>query len=156
MWHLKKFEELKLEDLYKIMRIRQQIFMVEQKCYYVDADNIDQASYHLMMYDKENLMAYARIIPPGALYDEPSIGRVVTHSSVRGTGLGKILFQKSIDETEKLFGKRAIKIMAQSYLIKFYQSFGFEVTSDEFLEDGIAHNYMVRGITPTPLQKRGD
>ena len=145
MWILKKFNELNLQELYNIMRIRQQVFMVEQKCYYVDADNIDQPSFHLMYFQDKNLVAYSRIIPPSALYDEPSIGRVVTHSSVRGTGLGKILFQKSIDETEKLFEKCPIKIMAQSYLIKFYQGFGFEVTSEEFLEDGIAHNYMVRG-----------
>lgn len=144
MWVIKKFDELSLQQLYDIMRIRQQVFMVEQACYYLDADNYDQQSFHLIMYEKENLVAYARIIPPGALYDEPSIGRVVTHSSVRRTGLGKILFQKSIDETEKLFGKCPIKIMAQSYLIKFYRGFGFEVSSEEFLEDGIAHNYMIK------------
>ena len=146
MWILKHFDELTLQELYDIMRIRQQVFMVEQTCYYLDADNFDQPSYHLMNYDEKNLIAYSRIIPAGALYDEPSIGRVVTHSSARRTGLGKILFQKSIEETERVFGNQPIKIMAQSYLIKFYQGFGFEVASEEFLEDGIAHNYMIRKV----------
>lgn len=144
MWFLKKFEELSLQQLYDIMRIRQQVFIVEQACYYLDADNIDMFSFHIMYYDNDTLVAYARIIPPGALYDEASVGRVATHPSVRKTGLGKVLFQKSLDETEKLFGKCPVKIMAQSYLIKFYRGFGFEVSSAEFVEDGIAHNYMVR------------
>ncbi len=144
MWVIKKFNDLTLQQLYDIMRLRQQVFMVEQKCYYIDADNIDLLSFHVMKYNNTSLVAYSRIIPPAALYSEPSIGRVVTHTSVRGTGIGKILFQKSIDETEKLFGKNPIKIMAQSYLTHFYKGFGFKITSPEFLEDGIAHNYMVK------------
>lgn len=147
-WVLKKFEDLLPHELYAIMQLRNEVFVVEQNCVYQDADNKDLLSYHFMgwMGDKANthrLVAYTRIVPPGVSYAEPSIGRVVTSPSARGGGIGKILMEKSIEQTKKLFGNAAIKIGAQCYLLKFYSSLGFQQTSDIYLEDNIEHIEML-------------
>ena len=92
----------------------------------------------------QQTVGYARIIPPGVLYDEVSIGRIVTHQQLRRTGLGKLVVEKALDECRSLFPNSPIKIMAQSYLCKFYESFGFTVISEEFMEDNIPHIYMFR------------
>ena len=143
-WKLKSFNILTASELYNLLQLRQNVFIVEQHCPYTDLDGVDLLSFHLMLYQNNICMAYARIIPPGVLYDEASIGRVVTHIEVRRTGLGKKLFEKALIETENLFGQQPIKIMAQSYLRQFYESFGFRVVSDEFLEDNIPHFYMIK------------
>lgn len=144
-WSLKKFDNLTPRELYAILQLRNEVFVVEQNCAFQDADNKDQPSWHLMGWDQESLVAYSRIIPVGIAYDSlPSIGRVVTSQKVRNTGMGKILMQRSIEELETLFGKGAIKLGGQLYLKKFYESFGFAQTSDVYLEDGIEHIEMVR------------
>jgi ElaA protein len=143
-WKLKSFNILTASELYDLLQLRQNVFIVEQHCPYTDLDGVDQLSYHLMLHQNNICMAYARIIPPGVLYDEASIGRVVTHIEARRTGLGKRLFERALKETENLFGQQPIRIMAQSYLTKFYESFGFSVVSDEFLEDNIPHYYMIK------------
>lgn len=143
-WLLKKFEALSPYELYAILQLRNEVFVVEQNCVFQDADGKDQNSYHLMGFNNDKLVAYTRLVPPGESYKEVSIGRVVTSPSVRRSGAGKELMEQSIDAVYKIFGVQPIKIGAQLYLKKFYESFGFEQISDVYLEDGIEHIYMMR------------
>ena len=145
-WLLKHFNDLSPHELYKILRLRNEVFVVEQQCIFQDADNNDQQAWHLMAFRGEELAAYTRLIPAGFVYEQPSIGRVVTAPFVRGTGMGKELMERSIAETYKLFGKQPIKIGAQLYLQKFYNELGFMKCSDVYLEDGIEHIYMIREV----------
>ena len=117
---------------------------MEQNCVYQDADNKDKYSFHLMGWKENKLIAYTRLIPAGTAYTEPSIGRVVTSPSARGTGAGRQLMEQSINNIYKLFGKQPIRIGAQLYLKKFYSSLGFEPTGGIYLEDGIEHIEMVK------------
>jgi ElaA protein len=145
-WLLKKFEELSPFQLYAILQLRNEVFVVEQLCVFQDADNEDQASFHLMGFDGDRLAAYTRIVPPGQIYQQPSIGRVVTSPRVRNSGIGKELMRQSIQTVYDLFGKQPIKIGAQFYLKKFYESMGFKQVSDIYLEDGIEHIYMIKEV----------
>lgn len=142
-WVLKKFEELTSQELYAIMQLRNEVFVVEQNCVYQDADNKDQSSYHFMGWRNDILVAYTRILPPGIAYTHPSIGRVVTSPAARGGGIGRELMQQSITQANKLFDNSPIKIGAQLYLQKFYTRLGFQKTSDVYLEDGIEHIEMI-------------
>lgn len=154
-WSFKKFDELTIQELYSILQLRNIVFAIEQNCVYPDMDDRDQPSYHIMCWSKElseqdkeadsyRLVAYARIIPPGIVYKEPSIGRIVTSSSTRGTGIGKDLVKRSIDHIHTLYGETPIRISAQVYLIKFYTGFGFQTTGDAYIEDSIEHIEMVK------------
>ena len=143
-WTLKKFDELTVHELYAVLRLRSEVFVVEQNCAFQDMDNKDQSSWHLLGWEKDKLIAYTRLLPPGTAYNSASIGRVVTSSSARGGGIGKTLMEKSIEEMGKLFGKGTITIGAQLYLKEFYQSLGFEQNSDIYDEDGIDHIEMIR------------
>jgi len=144
-WSFKKFDDLTSHELYSVLQLRNEVFVVEQNCVFQDADNKDQDSHHLMGWDDETLVAYSRIVPSGIAYDSfPSIGRVVTSPKTRRTGIGKILMQQSIEELQKLFGQSSIKLGAQLYLKKFYESFGFVQSSDMYIEDGIPHIEMIR------------
>ena len=141
----KPFYDLSTDELYAILSLRQEVFVVEQDCVYLDTDFKDQHCWHVMAWDDEGkLVAYTRLVPKGLIYDEfTSIGRVITAPSVRGSGFGKKLINASIDWIERLFGKQAVKISAQCYLIRFYESFGFEIHGEEYLEDGIPHIAMI-------------
>ena len=143
-WLLKKFEELTPYQLYAILQLRNEVFVVEQNCVFQDADEKDQQSMHFMGFLNNKLVAYTRLVPPGVAYEEVSIGRVVTSPSVRRSGIGKELMQRSIDTVYRLFGEVPIKIGAQLYLKKFYESLGFKQVSEVYLEDGIEHIYMIR------------
>ena len=143
-WILKKFGELSNDELYAILRLRAEVFVVEQNCAFQDLDDKDQASYHLMGIEQGKLVAYTRLVPAGISYNIPSIGRVVTSPGSRGNGLGKLLMEKSIEVATQLFGKTPIKIGAQLYLRKFYSELGFVQSSDVYLEDGIEHIEMIR------------
>lgn len=145
IWNIKKFDQLSLHELYAILQLRNEVFAIEQNCVYPDMDDKDQPSYHLMGWENEKLFAYTRIIPPGIVYPEPSIGRVVTSPLIRRSGAGKELMQRSIAEIQKLYGKIPIRIGAQCYLQEFYAAFGFITSSDIYLEDGIEHVEMKRG-----------
>lgn len=142
----KPFYELTSHQLYAIMALRQEVFIVEQNCPYLDADGKDLKGWHLTGYDDDSkLMAYARLLPKGVSYENfVSIGRIATSSSVRGTGVGQSLMKAALDNMELLFPGESIKISAQSYLRNFYESFGFVVSGDEYLEDDIPHLPMVR------------
>lgn len=142
-WHCKAFENLTPGELYQIIRLRNEIFVVEQNCVFQDADNKDQHCLHFMGWINDNLAAYTRLAPPGHIYKEASIGRVITSPAYRNKGLGHELMKKSIEECKKHFGNTAIKIGAQYYLKHFYASLGFEQVSDIYLEDGIEHIYML-------------
>ena len=142
-WIFKSFTELTATELYAVLQLRNEVFVVEQNCVYQDADGKDQKCWHLMGWLGDELAAYTRIIPPGISYDEASIGRVVTAPKYRGTGLGIKLMEESIRNTFELFNCTSIKIGAQVYLTKFYQSLGFVQCSSEYLEDGIPHIEMI-------------
>jgi ElaA protein len=137
----KRFTELTTVELYALMRLRAVVFVLEQNCPYIDPDNQDQEAFHLLGYHlKTNeLVAYARILKPGAYKREPSIGRLVTDKRYRSQQFGKLIFTESIAWCEELFPERTIRIMAQEYLIRFYEGFGFQTDSDPFLEDDIWH-----------------
>lgn len=145
-WLLKKFEALTPYELYAVLRLRSEVFVVEQQCVFLDMDDKDQGSYHLMGMDDGQLSVYTRIVPPGLIYEQASIGRVVSSPAARRTGAGKLLMRQSIETVYELFGKVPIKIGAQLYLKKFYASFGFQQISDVYLEDGIEHIYMLKEL----------
>ena len=146
-WILKKFDELTLDELYSILQLRSQVFVVEQTCIYQDPDGKDNKAWHLMGIDKDQLLAYTRILPPGVSYTDPSIGRVVIASSARKSGLGRELMLRSIDTCEKLFGKLPITLAAQAYLKGFYASLGFIISGEVYKEDGIDHIQMTRDVS---------
>lgn len=143
-WSYKNFNELLPEELYAILQLRNEVFVVEQNCVFQDADDKDQPSLHLMGWREHKLVAYTRIVPPGLSYKEPSIGRVVTSAQERGKGTGHELMMVSINKVHELYGVGNIKIGAQLYLKKFYESHGFVQTGDVYLEDGIDHIEMTK------------
>jgi ElaA protein len=143
----KPFESLTVKELYAILRLRSEIFVVEQQCVFLDADNKDMSCQHLMLYQNKALMAYARIVPAGLSFTEPSIGRIVTSPAARGKGFGKQLVSLAIANCLRLYGNKPIKIGAQLYLKSFYESFGFAVVGEEYLEDDILHIDMIRPVS---------
>lgn len=138
-WELVFFDRLTPARLYDLMRLRSEVFVVEQNCVYLDADDKDQQSWHLMGWQGEKLAAYCRLLPPGLSYPSASIGRVVSAPEFRRTGAGRELMRRAIAEVENLFGTRQITIGAQLYLKRFYESLGFRQSGAEYLEDGIPH-----------------
>lgn len=142
------FEQLSVFQLYELMALRQEVFVVEQNCPYLDCDGKDLKSWHLLGFDQTGtLVAYARLIPEDVSYTGyVSIGRICTAALVRGSGAGRLLVQKALEETDRLFGHKPIQIGAQLYLLKFYQFFGFEAVGEEYIEDGIPHIHMVKEI----------
>ncbi len=142
-WVFKKFEELTTAELYCILQLRNEVFVVEQNCVYQDADGKDQLSMHLGGWDGNKLVAYTRIIPPGISYTEASIGRVVTSPAYRRTGAGRLLMQESIRLCLTTFKVTSIRIGAQVYLSDFYQSLDFTPAGTQYLEDGIPHIEMI-------------
>ncbi len=148
-WLLKKFDELTPLELYAILQLRNEVFVIEQHCIFQDADNKDQASYHFMGWNDSVLVAYTRLMPPELVYAEPSIGRVVTSPAARGSGIGKKLMERSIREVNNLFGNVSIRIGAQLYLKNFYMTLGFHQTSEPYLEDGIDHIEMIYAANHT-------
>jgi len=143
-WVLKKFQELTGDELYALLRLRAEVFVVEQSCAFQDLDNKDQPSYHLLGYLNDELTAYTRLVPPGISYEAASIGRVVTSPAHRRKGLGKELMKVSIEHCERLFQTTTLVIGAQCYLQDFYESFGFVPSGEIYLEDGIEHIEMTR------------
>ncbi|BAV08776.1 ElaA protein [Filimonas lacunae] len=140
----KHFTELTLQELYALLRLRSEVFVVEQNCVFLDMDNKDQECHHLLLWDGNNLVACARLVPPGISYTEMSIGRIVSSPAYRGTGSGQQLVAAAIELCYELFGKANIQIGAQLYLEKFYGSFGFERIGEVYDEDGIDHIHMLK------------
>ncbi|GAB3103286.1 GNAT family N-acetyltransferase [Aestuariicella hydrocarbonica] len=147
-WTWKRFEELTLDELYEMLKIRQQVFTVEQNCAYQDVDELDKVSWHLFALKQGSgtvteIQAYLRIVDPGFKYLEPSIGRVLTTLEARGKGIGKQLLNKAIEFSDVEFPGLSIRISAQQHLEKFYREFGFEPVSAPYDEDGIPHLEML-------------
>ena len=141
----KEFDALTLQELYVLLRLRSEVFVVEQNCVFLDPDNKDQQCHHVLLYKAETLVAYARLVPPGVSYPSyMSIGRIITSAQVRGTGVGRQLLDFSIDACYKLYGNGPIKIGAQLYARKFYESFGFVQSGEVYDEDGIDHIEMTK------------
>ena len=144
-WVTKTFAELTVNELYAILRLRSEVFVVEQKCILLDLDNTDQKAFHTISYIGDEVVATTRLFDKNIMYDGyQSIGRVVTAPKHRGLSIGKALMQYSIQECERLFGKGPIKIGAQLYLKKFYNEQGFEQSGEVYIEDEIDHIPMIR------------
>lgn len=144
----KAFDELTPYELYDMLRLRSEVFVVEQNCVFPDMDDRDQLCHHVLFYNEDKvLVAVSRLVPVGVAYpDMKSIGRIVTSQLVRGTGVGKLLVEMSIQECYRLFGQGPIRIGAQLYAKKFYELFGFEQSSEVYDEDGIDHIKMVKQV----------
>ena len=143
-WRIKLFNDLTPVELYTILQLRSEVFVVEQTCPYLDPDGKDLHSHHLMCFVGEDLAAYSRLVFPGISYDEVSIGRVVTSPKYRRQDYGKLLMQRSIEEIERLYGNVPIRIGAQAYLKNFYAGFDFVDLNEPYMEDGIPHMIMLR------------
>jgi ElaA protein len=135
-------------ELYKILRLRSEVFVVEQNCVFLDMDDKDFFCDHLMGWEGETLMGYSRIVPAGISYEESAIGRIVSSPLARGRGIGRELMQQGIQALYRIHGKRTIRIGAQYYLKKFYESFGFVQKGEIYLEDGIKHIEMLLPVMP--------
>jgi ElaA protein len=139
-----RFDELSPAQLYQILALRSEVFVVEQECIYQDLDNLDQQAMHLLgVDDSNNLVSYARILTPGVVYPEYAIGRVIVSQSHRGTGEGHKLMNYCMEVIESMAGKVPIRISAQAHLEKFYQTHRFKFTGKSYLEDGIPHVEMI-------------
>ena len=138
---VKKFEELTLNELYEILRVRSDVFVVEQNCVYQDLDKVDLEAYHVYLQDGGEILAYLRVIDKGKRLDEVSIGRVI--SLRRRQGLGGKIMKAGIAVAKEKFQAKRIKIGAQAWAQPFYESVGFRRISDEYMEDGIPHVYMI-------------
>ncbi|OIV41141.1 GNAT family N-acetyltransferase [Flavobacterium johnsoniae] len=141
---IKSFDELTNIELYAMLRLRSEIFVVEQNCPYLDLDNKDQKSFHLLYYVNNEFAGSTRLVPAGLSFKEISIGRVVISNSHRGLGLGKKLMEASIEGCYEKFGNGPIRIGAQYHLSRFYQSLGFVEKGEVYDEDGIPHIEMLR------------
>jgi ElaA protein len=142
---LKYFTELTLDELYALMQLRQEVFVVEQECPYLDADGKDKKAYHLLGRDENGtLRTYARLLDEGTSYPGfASIGRVINAKEIRGLGTGRELIRKSIETIHQLYPEWPVKIGAQTYLQKFYEDAGFVDIGVHYLEDGIPHMQMI-------------
>ena len=146
-WVTKTFSALTVDELYDVLRLRSEVFIVEQKCIFLDIDNNDRKAFHTIGFMGDEVVATTRLFDKDIMYDGyQSIGRVVGSPRHRGLGIGKALMQYSISECERLFGKGPIKIGAQLYLKKFYSEQGFEQSGDMYLEDEIDHIPMIRAV----------
>jgi ElaA protein len=143
-WTLKEFAELTAAELYALLRLRQDVFIVEQRCAYADVDGLDADAAHLYAVDGERLVAYARLFAPGVRGPDAVIGRVVTAASVRKSGVGRALMARAIEAIGERHGATAIRLGAQKYLQRFYESFGFVRDGDDYVEDDIPHLPMRR------------
>ncbi len=142
---VKSFSQLTLEELYKVLRLRSEIFVVEQNCVYQDMDLNDQKALHVLGYLHEELVAYTRIFKPADYFKNASIGRVLVKESYRNRKLGYDIMNASIKAVEQHFQATSIKISAQQYLEKFYKNLGFVTVGSPYLEDGIPHIGMIKG-----------
>lgn len=141
---IKTFDELTIHELYQILRLRSEVFVVEQDCVYQDVDNKDQKALHVIGLKEDEVVAYTRVFKPGDYFDNVSIGRVVVRQDQRKYGLGKQIMLATIAAIDQRFPNKPIEISAQSYLLKFYKDLGFSAFGEEYLEDGIPHRRMLK------------
>ena len=140
-WQCLPFDALTPLQVLDMFKLRCEVFIVEQNCVYQDVDGKDELDgvYHLLGYQDGQLQAYARLLAPGISYPNASLGRILTHSSARGTGAGQALLTQLLTQAQHFWPDKDIDISAQKYLLNFYNSFGFTAISEEYLEDGIPH-----------------
>lgn len=136
---LKQFDDLTLSELYEILRLRVEVFVVEQDCCYQDLDGKDYDSYHLFIKDGENIVGALRILKENVAYAEMAIGRLIVDERYRGDGLSRKMMKKAMDFILNDLNRNAIRLSGQAYLCDFYTSLGFKRVSDSYLEDGIKH-----------------
>ena len=141
---VKSFKELTTRDVYAVLQLRSEIFVVEQNCVYQDIDGKDFKAFHVLGYKDNNLVAYTRIFKPGDYFKEASIGRVVVKKSERKHKYGYVIMQESIAAVKEHLQETTIKISAQKYLLKFYNNLGFKEEGEEYLEDGLPHMVMYK------------
>ncbi|MEQ6124450.1 GNAT family N-acetyltransferase [Pseudotenacibaculum sp. MALMAid0570] len=141
---VKEFTELTAVEIYQMLRLRSEVFVVEQNCVYQDIDSKDQKAYHVLGYKNNILIAYARIFDSGDYFQLPSIGRILVQEEERKFKYGYELVAHSIQFIQNNFREKSILISAQTYLLKFYNSLGFIQQGEEYLEDGIPHMKMLR------------
>ncbi len=144
LWKVKNFDVLTSRELYAIMKVRQEVFIIEQDCNYLDADGADEDAIHLWAEKYGRIAAYCRIFPEGIKYDETSIGRVCTSSEFRRQNLGRQMMKFALEIIASRFRTTTVRISAQDYLIKFYSEFGFKETGKKYLEDNLPHSEMLR------------
>ena len=140
----KKFEELTTQELYKVLQLRSEVFVVEQNCVYQDIDGKDQKALHILGYENEVLVAYTRVFKPGCYFEESSIGRVVVQEKVRKFKYGYAIMKASIEAIKTHYNETTIRISAQMYLKNFYNNLEFKEVGEEYLEDGIPHINMIK------------
>ncbi len=140
----KSFDELSKSELYQLLQLRSEVFVVEQECAYQDVDGMDQEALHVLGTDDNELVCYTRIFPPG-IYDEYArIGRVVVRNTHRNQGLGIEIMNATMAVIKSNYGTTGMSLSAQTYLVKFYEDMGFHKTGKEYLEDGIPHVLMIK------------
>lgn len=143
-WKYLRLHEFDAKSLYEVLKLRVNVFIIEQACFYHELDDKDYYATHVMAYDSDNrLVGYLRIVDPGISYDELSIGRIVVAPEVRGEGYGRDLVTEGLTYIKEVHGPVPVRISAQAYLEKFYESFGFQAVSDVYLEDEIPHIEML-------------
>lgn len=143
-FRVKTFQELSPTEIYEMLRLRSEVFVVEQDCVYQDIDNKDQKAFHVLGFKENQLIAYSRIFDAGDYFDLPSMGRIVVQEKERQFKYGHELVAASIQYVLNNFKEKSILISAQTYLIKFYNSHDFQQKGEEYLEDGIPHIKMLR------------
>jgi ElaA protein len=143
-WRWYAFDQFTKQQLYAVLAAREAVFIVEQDCAYHDLDGMDADAQHLVAWSAGEVAGYLRLLGPGTRFGEPSLGRILTTARARGTGLGRDLVARGIERAGELYPAQPIRISAQAHLSKFYGSFGFEVASEPYLEDGIPHVEMLR------------
>lgn len=145
IWHFKKFDDLSPAELYEILRLRNEVFVVEQNCVYNECDGKDYSCFHLWCTLDGQVVASCRIVPPGISYEEPSFGRIVSRPGFRDLKLGHLMMDQIIQIIRNHYHTDKIRISAQVYLGKFYRQYGFTQTSEQYLEDTLPHMEMLRG-----------
>lgn len=146
VWRLLAFEDLRVSELYEVLRLRSEVFVVEQQCLFQDMDGADQKAMHLLGVQHGELQAYARCFAAGVKFPQASFGRVLTRHSARGTGLGHALVDQAIAAIQQVWGPQEIRIGAQTWLAGFYGKHGFVDVGKTYLEDNIAHMEMLRPV----------
>lgn len=143
-FHCLFWDQLNKEELYELLRLRQEVFVYEQYCPFIDNDGLDQKALHLWLSKEELPIAYSRVLPPGSPYKEASFGRLLVAKSHRGEGLASYLLEQSLLQIKSQYGAVPIRIMAQHYLVDFYSRFGFKKLEGAVWEDDILHFYMTK------------
>ena len=141
-WVIKRFDDLTPIELYDLIKLRLEVFIGEQGCSYEDLDDRDLQAYHMFLYEADGIVAYCRILDAGVAYEEISIGRVCVHKNYRNKGLARQMMLGALAFIKKQSSYPSVKISAQSYVIPFYESIGFKVISEAYLEEGIEHRKM--------------